>query len=124
MKNLKYKADNGRGVVLPLAVPAGNVAGNVVAIGTAGLYGICETDAVTDQLRLLGKAPQGLRNGQASVVLPQVGSVYDLGPLPPGMNDGDKVFVDPTTQTLAAAQAGANVWVGWKLGAYVGFTSN
>lgn len=122
MRNLKYKSDNGRGVTLALAVPVGTVAGQLVPIGAAGLYGYAETDAASPALRTVGRAPQGLRDGQASVNLPGIGQVIDLGVLPAGTNDGDKLFQTPGG--VLATSAAGNLFIGWKLGAYVGLRDN
>ncbi|GAA4002335.1 hypothetical protein GCM10022631_11270 [Deinococcus rubellus] len=122
MRNLKFKSDNGRGVSLALTVPVGTVAGQLVPIGAAGLYGYAETDAVTPALRTLGRAPQGLRDGQATVNLPGIGQVIDLGILPGGTNDGDKLYQTPGGAVTATATS--NLFIGWKLGAYVGLRDN
>ena len=57
-------------IILALAVPAGTVAGTPVLLGTAGLAGIAETDRfVAGTYTGFIAAPQGLKDGQASVRL-------------------------------------------------------
>lgn len=57
-------------VIVPLAVPAGTKSGQPVLIGTAGFFGVAETDQfVASAYTGLFAAPQGLKDGQASVLL-------------------------------------------------------
>ncbi len=122
MKNLKYKSDNGRGVTLALTV-TGAVSGQIVLIGNAGLFGIAETDTVTQALIDAGKRPQGLKVGEASVNLPGIGQlIAPLTALPAG-NDGDKVYRDASTGNLTAT-ATANLFVGWRLKGFLAVRNN
>lgn len=114
MKNRKHWANTGGAVTLPLAVAAGTVSGDLVALGTDGLYGHATTDAVTATMVTKGTNPQGLAAGQASVFLP--GIVVTIGvsstSLTAVANFG-KVYLKPD-KTYAATAAG-NTFIGYKL---------
>ena len=66
-------------IILPLAVPVGTLSGGVVVLGTAGLTGISETDRfLASAYTGFIAAPQGLKDGQASVRLIGVNSSATL----------------------------------------------
>lgn len=95
MQNAIYKADTGEGlkIKLPLAATAKN--GIPTTYGPSGLRVIPLTDVVTATLRTLGKAPQGLKNGEASCILPGITIVLDLGTLPAGVQGGQAIYREP-----------------------------
>ena len=116
MISLKYKSDDGRGVTLALTVPATAKRGQAVALGTAGFFGILETDRVTDDILKAGNAPQGLKTGQASVNLPGVGQVLYFATIPGTIPDFGKVYTSGDgAGTLTDTAAAGAVQLGWKL---------
>lgn len=95
MKNAVYKADTGEGLKIALALPATAANGIPTTYGPSGLRVIPQTDVATAALRALGKVPQGLKNGEASCVLPGITLVLDLGTLPPGTQGGQAIYREP-----------------------------
>jgi hypothetical protein len=114
MKNMKYKAADAAGLVFALPVPADAMNGRPVKLGEAGLFGILMTDRVTPALRAAGKAPQGLKDGQASVLLPGIGSAVDYGPLGAEIGLFFPVHVDAAGMVYPEA-SDATVTVGYRL---------
>jgi len=122
MKNLKYKAVDGRGLPVALPVPSTAVNGVPLALGNAGLYGIPITDRVTPELRAALRAPQGLRDGQATVLLPGIGMSVDLGVVPNGTALFSKLYLSAAG---ALTTTNTDLFVGWLLpGNYVGMRNN
>lgn len=76
MRNLKHTTD--ANVALALPVTAGNEAGNVVPLGTAGLRGLLKTARATTALIAAGEVAAGLADGEASVELIGIATVVDL----------------------------------------------
>ncbi|MXV20280.1 hypothetical protein [Deinococcus xianganensis] len=95
MKNAVYKADTGEGLKIALPLPATAANGIPTTYGPSGLRVIPQTDVATAALRALGKVPQGLKNGEASCVLPGITVVLDLGTLPPGTQGGQAIYREP-----------------------------
>lgn len=93
MKNQLFYAPDGRGLKLKLPLPAGAKIGVPVVVGPGGMIAVPFTDRVTPELRAAGKAPQGLRNGEASCFIPGLGLVIDLGPMPAGVVTGQKLYL-------------------------------
>jgi len=122
MMNLKYKSENGQGVVLAVVV-AGAKSGKPLALGSAGLFGVAVTDTATAALRAVNRAAAGLKDGEASISFPGVGQVLDLGAIPNGVNNFDKLYQDATTGALTATSAG-NLWIGWRINSFVGIRNN
>lgn len=122
--NKKHHAYTGGSIDLALTVPAGSKNGDVVALGTDGLYGWLVTEPVTAAQALSGEYPQGYTEGQAGVFLPgivlsinvvaaQIAAVAQFG----------KVYVKPD-RTLTGTAAG-NTFAGYKLGAsFIGLRAN
>lgn len=124
MKNLKHKSQDGRGVVLALTVPAGTIAGRPLALGNGGLIGVPVTERATPTLRAEGRAPQGLKDNEASVCLPGIGMTLDLGARPGGAVDFGKAYID-ANGTLAAAPGAGFTDIGFYLpGGLVGIRCN
>ncbi|AFZ67079.1 hypothetical protein [Deinococcus peraridilitoris] len=122
MKNMKHRSQDGRGITLALTVPAGATNGRPVALGGGGLYGVLETERVTADMLKAGTAPQGLREGQASVNLPGIGQTIDVGALPVAIADFGRVYLTPAG--APSEVAAGNTWIGWRLGNFVGLRSN
>lgn len=72
MKNRKHgKLEDS--VTLPLPVPDGTKSGDIVILGTAGLYGVATTDKITTAIiNAGGNVPQGYVDGQGGVFLPGI----------------------------------------------------
>lgn len=114
MKNMRRQADLKGGIIVPLTVPDGTKSGDIVAIGAAGLYGIAGTDGVTADAFKKGEHPQGLKQGQASVLLPGVAYSFDVPAADiAALAIGAKVYWVNATKKYAAA---GDVNVGWKIG--------
>lgn len=92
MKNVVYKAETGEGLKIALALPLAALNGVPITYGPSGLRVIPQTDVATAALRAIGKVPQGLKNGEASCVLPGISLVLDLGTLPPGTQGGQAIY--------------------------------
>ena len=92
MKNVVYKAETGEGLKIALALPLTALNGVPITYGPSGLRVIPQTDVATAALRAIGKVPQGLKNGEASCVLPGISLVLDLGTLPPGTQGGPAIY--------------------------------
>jgi predicted RecA/RadA family phage recombinase len=102
-------------VVLPLAVPTGTKSGMPVLIGTAGLFGVAETDQyVASAYTGLLAAPQGLKDGQASVVLTGVHLVVYL-PVDAAGVVGAPVYL--TSAGAVTLTAGSNQKIGYLIDA-------
>lgn len=110
MKNLKYSATDGQGLRLALPVPATAQNGRPLTLGADGLLVIPMTDRVTPDLRKLGKAPQGLRDGQASCYVPGVGQVLDLGAVPAAHPLFSKLYLSAAGALTAT---NTDTFVGW-----------
>ena len=100
-------------VDVALTVPTGTVAGNVVAIGTKGLFAVAETDQfVAATYTGFLAAPQGLKDGQATVRLIGVHTVQryniDAAGIP-----GDPVYI--TAANILTQTQGSNTRVGFLL---------
>ena len=112
MKNMRRQADLKGGIIVPLTVPDGTKSGDIVTIGS--LYGIAGTDGVTADAFKKGEHPQGLKQGQASVLLPGVAYSFDVPATDvAAVNLGAKVYWVNATKKYAAA---GDVFVGWKIG--------
>lgn len=102
-------------VVLPLAVAAGTVAGEVLTIGDQGLIGYALTDryvASDYTTETIAVPPQGLADGEASVEVPGVSRVVELT-VAGGVDLGDPVFI--SAQDTYSATALDNTFVGYAL---------
>lgn len=97
-------------VTLPLPVPTGTAAGDVIPIGDQGLLGYAVTDRATTSSIAAGEAAPGLKDGEASVrLLPAQGvievpvadsSAFDVGDVVYGaQNGGTGVVTYSTTNT-------------------------
>ena len=119
MKNLAH--DRFAEVILPLAVPVGTKSGMPVLIGTAGLFGVAETDQfVAAAYTGILAAPQGLKDGQASVRLIDIHTVI-YAPV-----DAAGVIGAPVYLTAAGAvtlTAATNVKIGYLIDAAPGATA-
>ena len=116
MKNLKMIAHTGGAVTMPLAVPAGTVSGDLVPLGTAGLYGYATTTRVSTEQAAKGTGPQGYIEGQAGVYLPGIVAVVRVSSAAlNGIADYAKVYIAPD-KTYSGAASG-NTWVGYRMGA-------
>jgi len=115
MKNRKHWAYTGGAVTLPLTVPANTKSGDIVPLGTTGLYGVATTDRATTDLIGKGLSPQGLLDGQASVQLP--GIVLTLAVAKTDL----AAFADYAKVYRSAAGAytatTTDLWVGYRLNA-------
>lgn len=100
MKNVVYKAETGEGLKIKLALPPTALNGVPTTYGPSGLRVIPQTDVATAALRAIGKVPQGLKNGEASCVLPGISLVLDLGTLPPGTQGGQAIYRTDDELTL------------------------
>lgn len=125
MKNKRHWAYTGGGVTLPMTVPAGTKSDDIVKFGTAGLYGVAETDRVTADQATKGTGPQGYVEGQSGVYFP--GLVLTLRVAATALNgiaDFAPVDFDPVAKTYSTA-ATAAAGVGFRLNATtVGLRSN
>ncbi|NTX99318.1 hypothetical protein [Deinococcus sp. JMULE3] len=92
MNNAVYKAETGEGLKIALPLPLIATNGIPTTYGPSGLRVIPQTDVATAALRTLGKVPQGLKNGEASCILPGITLVLDLGTLPPGTQGGQGIY--------------------------------
>jgi hypothetical protein len=102
-------------VVLPLAVAAGTVAGEVLTIGDQGLIGYALTDEYDESAyttETIAVPPQGLADGEASVEIPGVSRVVKLT-VAGGVDLGDPVFI--SAQDTYSATASDNTFIGWAL---------
>lgn len=116
MKNLKMIAHTGGAVTIPLAVPAGTVSGDLVALGAAGLYGWATTTRVSTEQATKGTGPQGYVEGQAGVYLPGiVATIRVAATAMTGIADYAKVYMAPD-KSYSGASAG-NTWVGYRINA-------
>lgn len=113
MKNKRHHAYTGGSVTLPLIVPNGTKSGDIVPLGSAGLYGVAETDQVTADQITTGKYPQGYVAGQAGVFLPGIVMTLTV-PTLTGIADYAKVY-RAADGTLSTTNTGT--YVGWRLGA-------
>jgi|GEM_PF-2633294 len=96
-------------VTLPLPVPIGTAAGDVVPIGDQGLLGYAVTDRATADSIEAGTAAPGLKDGEASVrLLPAQGvievpvtdsSAFDIGDIVYGAQAGTGVVTYSTTNS-------------------------
>lgn len=114
MKNMKRQADLKGGIIVPLTVPDGTKSGDIIAL-SATLYGIAGTDGVTADAFKKGEHPQGLKQGQASVLLPGVAYSFEA----PAADLAGVALFAPIYWTNATKKYGAagDVKVGWKIGA-------
>lgn len=112
MKNLKYSADDARGLSLALPVPEGTKNGVPTTLGTSKLLVVPQTDRVTAELRKLGRAPQGLENGQATCFIPGVSMVLDLGAMPSGVVAFDKLYLSAANVLTTTT---TDTFVGWAI---------
>lgn len=116
MKNKKMHAYTGGAVTVPLTVPSGTVSGDLVPLGTDGLYGWATTDRVTADQAAKGTGPQGLTEGQAGVFLPGiVASIRTAANAMTGIADFAKVY--QTSAKALTATASGNTFVGYRLNA-------
>lgn len=95
MKNVVYVAETGEGLKIKLSLPATASNGVPTTYGSSGLRVVPQTDVATAALRAVGKVPQGLKDGEASVVIPGITMVLDLGALPAGTQGGDAIYSEP-----------------------------
>lgn len=120
IKNKRHHAYTGGSVTLAMTVLAGTKSGDIVKFGTAGLYGVAETDRVTTEQAAKGTGPQGYVEGQAGVYLPGI-TLTLMVPAAAltGIADFAKVSFDPATKTYAAAAdaAAPTAYVGYRLNA-------
>lgn len=120
MKNQAHSRD--AEIILPLPVPVGTVAGQIVLIGTAGLYGVTETaQFVASAYTGLLAAPQGLKDGQASVRLTDVHTVMYLAVDAAGVV-GAPVYV--TSANVVTLTAAGNTKIGFLIDAAAAATVN
>lgn len=109
MKNLAHTRDSE--VILPFIVPTTTVAGQMVLIGTSGLFGVAETACfVASTYTGILAAPQGLKDGQASVRLTDVHTVMYLAVDAAGVV-GAPVYL--TATNVVTLTAGTNVKIGY-----------
>lgn len=102
-------------VALPLAVAAGTVAGEVLAIGDQGMIGYALTDryVASDYTpETLAAPPQGLADGEASVEIPGVSRVVTLT-VAGGVSLGDPVYL--ASQDTYNGTATDNDFIGYAL---------
>lgn len=107
-KNVKF-GNIANDVTLPLPVPTGTAAGDVVPIGDQGLLGYTVTPRATTALIASGEAAPGLKDGEASVrllpaqvvvELPVVASsAFDIGDIVYGAQAGSGEVTYSTTNT-------------------------
>lgn len=136
-KNVKF-GNIANDVTLPLPVPTGTAAGDVVPIGDQGLLGYTVTPRATTALIASGEAAPGLKDGEASVrllpaqvvvELPVTDSAsFDVGDIVYGAQAGSGVVTYSTTNTgypvgYVTARAGATA-VHVYLGSHLDVTIN
>lgn len=114
-KNFAYHVGQFGSVVAPLPVAANAKSGDLVLIGTAGLWGIALTDRATAGLGGnldKGEAAPGLKDTEASVLLPNV--LYKLNAVSSvaAIARFAKVYYNPATKVYNTTAAG-NIFVGY-----------
>ncbi|GGL18403.1 hypothetical protein [Deinococcus radiotolerans] len=105
MKNRVYAAETGEGLKIKLPLPTTAQNGIPTTYGPSGLRVVPQTDVATAALRAVGKVPQGLKDGEASCVLPGITMVLDLGTLPAGVAGGQAIYREPDGDLTLTATA-------------------
>lgn len=119
-KNQRHRSDWGDGIVLEIPVPDTAVPGVPMAFGSDGLYGIPETVKATAERLRMGTAPASTRLGNAGVQFPGIGQTRDLGPIPAGIAEYGKVYLDAAGKPAATG----SLHIGYKLGNLVLIRNN
>lgn len=100
-------------VTLAVPVAVGTKSGDVVLVGTAGLWGHALTDRATPEARAVGLAAHSLPDGYATVELVNVHKTLTLL-LADSVSIGDKVYRKASDGTFTTTASG-NLLIGYAI---------
>jgi Uncharacterized conserved protein (DUF2190) len=114
MKNMTYTVGQFGSVALALPVPLLQKSGEPVLLGAAGLYGVCLTDAATTASITAGLSAQGLKDGEATVLMPGILYAPSFKSSVAAIAQFDKIYYKASTKEITNVPAGAT-FIGYAL---------